>query len=54
MTYQTPDGRTFVLAHHTQEEWANVVLTRLRALGCHEGYAARFAVSIYEAKPVSA
>lgn len=49
MTYEKRDGTTFVLAHHSPEEWADVIRDRLRRLGCSDRYARSVASSIEHA-----
>ena len=52
MKYQRPAGTTFVLAHHTPEEWADSYAERLRALGCSETYVRRVTRGIRRAEVV--
>lgn len=40
MTYTTPDGRRFVLVHHSPNAWADRLEAALVDLGCSTLYAA--------------
>lgn len=52
MTYETADGRRFVLATHTPAEWADKLEAAMAAAGCSAEYALAAADQVRNAQPV--
>lgn len=45
MIYHRSDGSSFLLVHHTPEEWAEIRRAQVLALGCSQEYANKIAAS---------